>query len=60
LLAANARANQPDDRHGTPALMGQTTKNQVRIIGGLWKGRKLRFPAGAGLRPTRPRLPDLH
>ena len=26
--------------------------NQVRIIGGLWKGRKLRFPNEEGLRPT--------
>ena len=26
--------------------------NEVRIIGGLWKGRKLRFPAAPGLRPT--------
>ena len=27
-------------------------RNQVRIIGGLWKGRKLSFSAGADLRPT--------
>jgi 16S rRNA (guanine966-N2)-methyltransferase len=26
--------------------------NEVRIIGGKWKGRKLRFPTSAGLRPT--------
>lgn len=26
--------------------------NEVRIIGGLWKGRKLRFPTSHGLRPT--------
>lgn len=26
--------------------------NEVRIIGGQWKGRKLSFPAHAGLRPT--------
>jgi 16S rRNA (guanine966-N2)-methyltransferase len=26
--------------------------NEVRIIGGIWKGRKLRFPAIADLRPT--------
>lgn len=26
--------------------------NEVRIIGGLWKGRKLRFPDVPGLRPT--------
>ncbi len=32
------------------------TRNQVRIIGGLWKGRKLRFVAGASLRPTPSRV----
>ncbi len=26
--------------------------NEVRIISGLWRGRKLRFPASPGLRPT--------
>ncbi|MCZ6711724.1 MAG: 16S rRNA (guanine(966)-N(2))-methyltransferase RsmD [Gammaproteobacteria bacterium] len=26
--------------------------NEVRIIGGKWKGRKLRFPDSTGLRPT--------
>ncbi len=29
---------------------------QVRIIGGKWKGRKLRFPGNADLRPTPARL----
>ena len=28
------------------------TKNEVRIIGGKWKGRKLRFPDRPGLRPS--------
>ena len=32
------------------------TRNQVRIIGGLWKGRKLHFAAGGGLRPTPSRV----
>ena len=27
-------------------------QNEVRIIGGLWKGRKLRFPLQQGLRPS--------
>jgi 16S rRNA (guanine966-N2)-methyltransferase len=32
-------------------------KNEVRIIGGAWRGRKLRFPTGvAGLRPTPDRV----
>lgn len=31
-------------------------KNQVRIIGGNWRGRKLSFPDIAGLRPTGDRV----
>lgn len=34
-------------RHGTGLA-----SNEVRIIGGKWKGRKLTFPARADLRPT--------
>jgi 16S rRNA (guanine966-N2)-methyltransferase len=30
--------------------------NEVRIIGGKWKGRKLRFPNSTGLRPTLSRV----
>jgi 16S rRNA (guanine966-N2)-methyltransferase len=30
--------------------------NEVRIIGGQWRGRKLRFPERAGLRPTLSRV----
>lgn len=29
-----------------------TKSNQVRIIGGKWRGRKIQFPAVAALRPT--------
>jgi 16S rRNA (guanine966-N2)-methyltransferase len=31
-------------------------KSQVRIIGGMWRGRKLNFPATADLRPTPNRI----
>lgn len=31
-------------------------QNSVQIIGGRWRGRKLRFPDGEGLRPTPSRL----
>lgn len=31
-------------------------RNQVRIVGGLWRGRKLDFPVVAGLRPTPDRV----
>ncbi|MEJ2481206.1 MAG: 16S rRNA (guanine(966)-N(2))-methyltransferase RsmD [Acidihalobacter sp.] len=30
--------------------------NQLRIIGGEWRGRRLRFPDAAGLRPTADRV----
>jgi 16S rRNA (guanine966-N2)-methyltransferase len=46
-LANNAMSKKPVKRGGN-----QT----VRIIGGEWRGRKLHFPAVAGLRPTLDRL----
>jgi 16S rRNA (guanine966-N2)-methyltransferase len=33
-----------------------TTNNHLRIIGGLWRGRKLSFPDVEGLRPTGDRI----
>jgi 16S rRNA (guanine966-N2)-methyltransferase len=37
--------------------MPSDTRNEVRIIGGAWRGRKLRFPSGVpGLRPTPDRV----
>ena len=56
-------------------LVAKSTNNppnnagQLRIIGGLWRGRKLSFPAADGLRPTGDRIretlfnwlaPDIH
>ena len=32
------------------------SRNSVRIIGGSWRGRKLRFPPSSGLRPTPDRV----
>lgn len=34
----------------------KNSSNQVRIIGGQWRGRKLSFPDHAGLRPTGDRI----
>lgn len=31
-------------------------KNEIRIIGGLWRSRKIRFPDAPGLRPTPDRV----
>lgn len=33
-----------------------TTRHEVRIIGGRWRGRKIRFPDSEGLRPTGDRI----
>ncbi len=33
-------------------------KNEVRIIGGKWRGRKLKFPNAKGLRPSQDRARD--
>ncbi|SEP14292.1 16S rRNA (guanine(966)-N(2))-methyltransferase RsmD [Aquisalimonas asiatica] len=32
--------------------MARRARNELRIIGGEWRGRRLRFAGGAGLRPT--------
>ena len=38
------------------ARRGGATSGQIRIIGGNWRGRKLRFRAAPGLRPTPDRV----
>ncbi len=44
-------------KHSTPPTSVSTVKdNRVRIIAGRWKGRKISFPDGEGLRPTGDRL----
>lgn len=44
-------------RPGRPvAAAGNQARNQVRIGGGRWRGRKLDFPDVAGLRPTPDRV----
>lgn len=35
-----------------PPTLAAMANNEVRIIGGQWRGRKLRFPDRQGLRPT--------
>jgi 16S rRNA (guanine966-N2)-methyltransferase len=69
---AMPRKNRTVDRQGSPATAaspavrqgergsahaGLEAAGEVRIIGGLWRGRKLRFSGGvAGLRPTPDRV----
>lgn len=40
----------------SPAIPPRKGSNQLRIIGGLWRGRKLSFPDVDGLRPTGDRI----
>ena len=46
----------PRDRAGPRHNALQKNAGQLRIIGGEWRGRKIRFPAVAGLRPTPDRV----
>ena len=47
------RAGRPPSKGGR---RGAAAANAVRIIGGEWRGRRLRFPDVAGLRPTPDRV----
>ena len=40
----------------SPARVRKTPSNQVRIIGGQWRSRIVRFPEAPGLRPTPDRV----
>ena len=42
-------------RRNAPPARGAGSR-VLRIIGGVWRGRKLRFPAGADIRPTPDRV----
>ena len=46
-------SNSAASSNGTPK---RSTSNQLRIIGGKWRGRKLAFPSIEGLRPTPDRV----
>lgn len=39
-----------------PKRLSHSASNQLRIIGGQWRGRKLNFPSVDGLRPTTDRV----
>lgn len=40
----------------SPTTLSRKGSNQLRIIGGVWRGRKLSFPDVDGLRPTGDRI----
>jgi len=48
-------AGKSGPRRRAPARRGSSTR-VLRIIGGTWRGRKLRFPAAADIRPTPDRV----
>jgi 16S rRNA (guanine966-N2)-methyltransferase len=43
-------------KSGVRAVRRGASARVLRIIGGTWRGRKLRFPDGAGIRPTPDRV----
>jgi 16S rRNA (guanine966-N2)-methyltransferase len=45
--------NAPQKKSPGAAARG---RNEVRIVGGRWRGRKVRFPAGTGIRPSPDRV----
>lgn len=45
--------HHPSQKRARP---GGKTTNELRIIGGQWRGRKLKFPSVDGLRPTPDRV----
>ena len=49
-----SRRDNAVQKGGAPA--SSRGRNELRIIGGRWRGRKLRFPAAEGLRPTPDRV----
>jgi len=48
-------AGKSGARSGPPARRGSQART-LRIIGGVWRGRKWRFPEGADIRPTPDRV----
>ena len=47
---------QRKNSRARPGGRGPGAGGQLRIIGGRWRGRRLEFPAGTGIRPTPDRV----
>jgi len=56
LAPISGKDGRPQRPHGKPSAAAQKKRpglsNSVRIIGGAWRGRRIRFPSVAELRPT--------
>lgn len=55
-MPRNKRPGRPAALQKTRGAAAGAGRNEVRIIGGAWRGRKIRFPPVAGLRPTPDRV----
>src|SRR5512146_1247181 len=55
-MPRNHRSRRDNAVQNGGALAASRGRNELRIIGGRWRGRKLRFPAAEGLRPTPDRV----
>jgi 16S rRNA (guanine966-N2)-methyltransferase len=51
-----ARERIRPESEGQGAARSSPAHGEVRIVGGAWRGRRIRFPAPAGLRPTPDRV----
>lgn len=49
----SGRDNALQKKHGPAPSRG---RNELRVIGGRWRGRRFRFPSAEGLRPTPDRV----
>lgn len=56
LLQESVMTSKPSGRSTPAARRPPGQQNSLRIIGGFWRGRKLRFPDVPGLRPTPDRV----
>ena len=60
LASISGKNGRPRRTRGKPRTAPQNHRpglaNSVRIIGGEWRGRRIRFPSAADLRPTPDRV----
>ena len=55
-MPRNHRSGDNNALQKKPPARVSRGRNEVRIIGGRWRGRKIRFPAAAGIRPSPDRV----
>lgn len=55
-MSRNHRSGRDNALQKTSAGGASRPRNEVRIIGGRWRGRKIRFPADTAIRPSPDRV----